>query len=70
MPEENPPLATGSMEETANGWIFTKVNVEVSITLEDPKQAAAMRAVVEQAAKICPISNSLNSPVQVDLHLK
>lgn len=62
--------ATGTMEKTLAGLAITRIRVEISITLEDPAQADAMRKAVGLAEKNCPISISLNCPVNVDLHVE
>lgn len=61
--------ATGTMEKTAAGLVITKVSVAVEITLESPDQANAIHKAVEMAEKTCPISNSLNCPVELTLNV-
>ena len=61
--------ATGTMEKTAAGIVITKVSVAVEISLESLEQAEAMRKAVEQAEKTCPISNSLNCPVELSMNI-
>ena len=61
--------AAGTMEKTATGLAITKVAIAVEITLESPEQADAMRKAVEQAEKTCPISNSLNCPVELTMNV-
>ena len=62
--------ATATMEKTPRGLAFTRIDVEISITLENPAQADAMRRAVEQAEKNCPISTSLKCPVEISLHIE
>lgn len=57
--------ATGTMEKTATGLAITHIAVSVSIELEDMAQEAAVRKALEQAEKTCPISKSLNCPVEL-----
>ncbi len=55
--------AVGTMEKTAAGLEITRIEVTVSIELEDPAQEEAVRKAMEQAEKTCPLSNSLKCPV-------
>lgn len=57
--------ATATMEKTGAGLAITRIAVVVSIGLEDMEQEAAVRKAMEQAEKACPLSNSLNCPVEL-----
>ena len=57
--------ATATMEKTDAGLAITRIAVAVSIELEDMAQEAATRKAVEQAERTCPLSNSLNCPVEL-----
>ncbi len=59
--------ATATMEKGPAGLTITGVKVAVTVELEDPEQAEAARKAVEQAEKTCPISNSLQCPVEMEL---
>ncbi len=61
--------ATGAMEKTTAGLAITQIVVAVHIALESPEQADAMRKAVKQAEKTCPISNSLNCPIELSLEI-
>ena len=61
--------ATGTMEKTAAGLVITNVLVSIDITLESTEQAEAMQKAVKQAEKTCPVSNSLNCPVELELNI-
>ena len=61
--------ATATMEKTQAGLAITRIAVVVSIELDDLAQEAAVRKAVEQAEKTCPLSSSLNCPVELDVHV-
>ncbi len=61
--------ATATMEKTPTGLQITGVKVEISVELEDAGQQDAARQAVEQAEKICPISNALKCPVEMELNI-
>ena len=61
--------ATGTMEKTAAGLVIIKISIEVFIELEDLAQEAATRKALEQAEKTCPLSNSLNCPVELSVQI-
>ena len=61
--------ATGTMEKTAAGLVITRIAIDVSIELGDMAQEAAARKAVEQAEKTCPLSNSLNCPVELTVNV-
>ncbi len=61
--------ATATMAKGPTGLTITGVKVAVVIELEDPAQADAARKAVEQAEKTCPISNSLQCPVEMKLQI-
>ena len=59
--------ATATMEKGPTGLAITGVKVAVTVALEDASQVDAARKAVERAEKTCPISNSLNCPVSLEL---
>ncbi len=61
--------AIGTLEKTEAGLAITRITVTVSIELDNMEQEAATRKAVEQAEKTCPITNSLNCPVELNLHI-
>ncbi len=61
--------AIGTLEKTKAGLAITRITVAVSIELDNMEQEAATRKAVEQAEKTCPITNSLNCPVELSLHI-
>ena len=61
--------ATATMEKTPAGLAITRMAVVVSIELEDMAQEAAVRKAMEQAEKTCPLSSSLNCPVELTVNV-
>ena len=59
--------AVGHMEKGPTGLVFSRIAVEVSLGLEDPAQADAAQKAVMQAEKSCPLSNTLNCPVELSI---
>ncbi|MBN2644665.1 MAG: OsmC family protein [Desulfuromonadaceae bacterium] len=59
--------AVATMEKTAKGLAITGVKVAVVISLENAEQADAIRKAVEMAEVNCPISTTLNCPVELQL---
>lgn len=57
--------ATGTMEKTAAGLAITRIAISVFIELEDLAKEEVVRKALEQAEKTCPLSNSLNCPVEL-----
>lgn len=59
----------GHMEKGPTGLVFSRIAVEVTLELEDPTQADAAHKAVVQAEKTCPLSNSLNCPVELSINV-
>lgn len=61
--------ATGTMEKGATGLEFTRVALEVSITIKDESQIEATKKAMAMAEKSCPISKALKCPVEMHLEV-
>jgi organic hydroperoxide reductase OsmC/OhrA len=61
--------ATGQMEKGPGGLTITSVKVEIAVTLAEPDDEPALRKAIDRAEATCPISRSLNCPVEVTLHV-
>ena len=61
--------AIGTMEKTASGLEITRIEITVSIELEELAQEEAVRKALEQAEKTCPLSNSLKCPVELVINV-
>lgn len=59
--------AVATMEKTPNGLAITGVTVTIAVELNDAAQADSMHNAVDQAEKNCPVSASLNCPVELKL---
>jgi len=61
--------ATAIMEAVPNGLTLARVVIEVAITVVNDKDESIVRKAVDQAENTCSISNSLQCPVDVVLHI-
>jgi len=61
--------AVGTLEKGPIGLVFSRIAVEVTLELEDPAQADAAHKAVVQAEKTCPLSNSLDCPVELSINV-
>lgn len=61
--------ATAIMEAAVNRLTLARIVVEISITVASDREESVMRMVVDQAEQTCPVSNSLQCPVDVVLHI-
>ena len=61
--------AVGTMDKGPTGLVFTGVEAKLRITAASPDQVEGIRQAVGKAEKSCPISNTLNCPVTVDLEV-
>lgn len=62
--------ATGTLEKSPSGLVFSRIAVEVDVALEDPDQADAAQKALVQAEKSCPLSNTLNCPVELTITIR
>ena len=61
--------AEGVLEKTRTGLAMTAITVEVSVVLKDAAQEDELRKAVDMAEKSCPLSKSLNCPVELKLNV-
>lgn len=61
--------ARAVMQKTPQGLAITGISVDVNISLQDPGQEPALRRALERAEASCPVSKSLNCPVELALQL-
>jgi len=57
--------AIGTMDKTPEGLAFTRVRVEISITVADDSHVEKARKAAARAEKSCPISKALQCLVEV-----
>lgn len=57
--------AIGTMDKTPEGLAFTRVRVDMSITVADDSHVEKARKAAARAEKSCPISRALQCPVEV-----
>ena len=57
--------ATGTMEKTANGLRFSRVEVAIQLQVADPASLDKAVQLVATAEKYCPVSNAVTFPVKV-----
>ncbi|MDF7798804.1 OsmC family protein [Pontiellaceae bacterium B1224] len=61
--------AVSTMEKSPSGLIFNGIALEITLELQDSGQADAARSALMQAEKTCPLSGSLNCPVELEIKL-
>lgn len=61
--------ASAVMEKRLSGLAITGVTVEVTVTLNQPGQEAALREAIHQAEKNCPVSALLKCPVELSMNI-
>ena len=61
--------SVGTLEKGPTGLVFSRIAVEVGLELEDPAESDAAHKAIVQAEKTCPLSNSLNCPVELAINL-
>lgn len=57
--------ATGTMDKTPEGLAFTRIHVDISITVADDSHVEKARKATARAEISCPISKALQCPVEV-----
>ncbi|MBN2163261.1 MAG: OsmC family protein [Pontiellaceae bacterium] len=61
--------AEATMEKGPTGLVITGITVAVTVEIEDPAQTEATQKAILQAEKTCPLSNSLNCPVTLEVQI-
>ncbi len=61
--------ATAIMEEVPNGRTLARVMIEIAITIINDSEEPSICKAVNEAEISCPVSNSLQCPVNVLLHV-
>ncbi len=62
--------ATGNLEKGAEGYRFTGIEVKTEVVVAEKPDMETVRKLEELAEKYCPVSRSLNCPVQYKLLMK
>lgn len=62
--------ATGNLEKDAGGYRFTGIEVKAEIAVSGKPDMETVRKLEELSEKYCPVSRSLNCPVQYKLLVK
>lgn len=62
--------AVGRMAKTPEGLRFQDVVVDVALTVPTGTDEAKAARVVKTAEKYCPVSNAVNFPVTVNVHVQ
>jgi organic hydroperoxide reductase OsmC/OhrA len=58
---------SGRMEKTPNGLRFTALDVHIRVSVGSPAEVERAEQLRGKLEKYCPISNSLNCPVSLEL---
>ena len=62
--------ATGSLEKGDKGFIFTNIDVKAEAVVFEAPDVETVKRLEELSEKYCPVSRSLNCPVQYKLLVK
>lgn len=61
--------ATGTLDKTATGLAFTQIAVVVTASAVDAANNDLLKQIIAKAEKTCPISNTLNCPVSLEINV-
>ncbi len=57
--------AEGTLEKTESGFLMTRITLRPKIVVAEPGQIERARRIVEKAEKLCLISNSMKTRVEL-----
>jgi organic hydroperoxide reductase OsmC/OhrA len=61
--------AEGTLEKTAEGNMFTRIDLDVGLRIPAGADAARAERLLEKAEKVCLVSNSIKSEVHLKLRI-
>jgi peroxiredoxin-like protein len=58
--------AVGTLEQTENGYEFTKIVVKPHVVISDESRVERVQRILQKAEEHCLISKSMKTPVELD----